>query len=329
MEKPTPPHPQRHNMDLLDRRDPVAVARARGKRVLIAGGGIGGLTLALTLHRYGLDCIVFEQSEEMHELGVGINTLPHAIKELAELDLLPALDSVGIRTHELIYLNRFGQEVWREKRGMHAGHSQPQFSIHRGHLRGLLWRAVCERLPPEALRCGHRLAGFEQDGKDVIAYFVDREGRAIASEPGTALIAADGIHSAARAILHPDDPGIRWQGIMTWRGAVEAPSFLDGNSMAIARDMQDKLVLYPIASAAGGRRLTYWAVAIQTGDGRARRRRSATTGAVLARSTRSCQRSGASICLSSMLRHWYARRRNSLNIPCAIEIPCRGGHREG
>jgi len=239
---------------------------AGAERVLIAGGGIGGLTLALSLHQQGLDCIVFEQGEEIRELGVGINMLPHAIKELAELDLLPALDSVGIRTHELIYLNRFGQEVWREKRGMHAGHSQPQFSIHRGHLHGVLWRAACERLAPEALRCGHRLAALEQDDRDVVAHFVDRGGRVIASERGSALIAADGIHSAARAILHPDDPGIRWQGIMMWRGAVESPPFLDGNSMAIAGDMQEKLVLYPIARAADGRRLTNWVVCIRTGD---------------------------------------------------------------
>lgn len=147
---------------------------ARGERVLIAGGGIGGLTLALSLH-HGLDCTVFEQSEEMRELGVGINILPQAIKELAELDLLPALDSVGIRTHELICLNRFGQGGV-EKRGIHAGHSQPQFSIHHGHLHGVLWRAARGRLPPEALRGGHRLGAFERDGKDVVAHLVDRGG---------------------------------------------------------------------------------------------------------------------------------------------------------
>jgi 2-polyprenyl-6-methoxyphenol hydroxylase-like FAD-dependent oxidoreductase len=102
--------------------------------ILIAGAGIGGLTLALSLHERGIPCILFEQASEVRELGVGINTLPHAIRELAALGLLPALDAVGIRTHELIYMNRFGQEVWREPRGMHAGHDVPQFSIHRGHL---------------------------------------------------------------------------------------------------------------------------------------------------------------------------------------------------
>jgi 5-methylphenazine-1-carboxylate 1-monooxygenase len=77
-------------------------------KVLIAGGGIGGLTTAMMLHARGIDCEIFEQSDRIHELGVGINTLPHAIKELAALGLLPRLDEVGIRTYELFYTNRFG-----------------------------------------------------------------------------------------------------------------------------------------------------------------------------------------------------------------------------
>jgi 2-polyprenyl-6-methoxyphenol hydroxylase-like FAD-dependent oxidoreductase len=237
--------------------------------ILIAGAGIGGLTLALSLQERGIPCIVCEQAAEMRALGVGINTLPHAIRELADLGLLPALDATGIRTHELIYVNRFGQEVWREKRGMHAGHAVPQFSIHRGQLQSVLWRAACERLPPDALRTGHRLSGFARDDGGVIATFVNRAGGEMARLRGTALVAADGIHSAARAILHPEDPGIRWQGIMMWRGAIPWPAFLDGDSMVIAGDMAEKLVLYPIGRAADGRRMTNWVVCIRTGDGTA------------------------------------------------------------
>jgi len=234
--------------------------------ILIAGAGVGGLTLALSLHERGIPCRVFEQAVEVRPLGVGINTLPHAIKELADLGLLPALDATGIRTHELIYVNRFGQEVWREKRGMHAGHAMPQFSIHRGNLQRVIWEAAKARMP-EALRVGHRLAGFEQDADGITATFVDRTGTVVATERGDALVAADGIHSAARAILHPEDPGIRWQGIMMWRGAIEWPPFLDGDSMIIAGDMTEKIVLYPIGRGSEGRRLTNWVVCIKTGDG--------------------------------------------------------------
>ena len=241
--------------------------QVQGGPILIAGGGIGGLTLALSLRERNIPCIVFEQSEEIRALGVGINTLPHAIKELADLGLLPALDATGIRTHELIYLNRFGQEIWREMRGMHAGHSVPQFSIHRGNLHAVLWRAAGTRLAEDQLRTGHRLTGFVQDDTGVTASFADRSGAVVARVRGSALIAADGIHSVVRSILHPDDPGIRWQGIMMWRGATDWPVFLDGDSMVIAGDMDLKLVLYPIARAAAGKRLTNWVICIKSGEG--------------------------------------------------------------
>jgi 2-polyprenyl-6-methoxyphenol hydroxylase-like FAD-dependent oxidoreductase len=193
---------------------------------------------------------------------VGINTLPHAIRELAALDLLPALDAVAIRTRELRYLNRFGQEIWKEPRGVWAGHEVPQFSIHRGHLHQVLWQAAEARLPVGALLRNARLQSFAQDEAGVTAQLVD--GRSLR---GDVLIGADGIHSAIRAHLHPDDGGIRWNGIQMWRGAVEWPAFEGGDTMIIAGDMKEKLVLYPIAPGASATtRLTNWVVCAQIGD---------------------------------------------------------------
>src|SRR6186713_2964568 len=131
-------------------------------KVIIAGGGIGGLTTALMLHARGIDCELFEQAEGIRELGVGINTLPHAIKELQQLGLLERLDAVAIRTHELIYTNRFGQEIWREPRGLDAGYDVPQFSIHRGRLQAVIYEAVIARLGAGAVRTGRRLGAFAQ-----------------------------------------------------------------------------------------------------------------------------------------------------------------------
>ena len=230
--------------------------------VLIAGGGVGGLALALMLHQRGIGCTVLEAAAEVKPLGVGINTLPHAIRELAALDLLPALDGVGIRTRELRYLNRFGQEIWQEPRGIWAGHEVPQFSIHRGHLHQVLWRAAEARLPNGALLRNARLQNFTQNAHGVTAHLAD--GRSLS---GDVLIGADGIHSIIRAALHPDDGGIRWNGIQMWRGAVEWPAFEGGDTMIVAGDMKEKLVLYPIAPGASpATRLTNWVVCAQIGD---------------------------------------------------------------
>src|SRR6201989_3094473 len=132
-------------------------------KVIIVGGGIGGLTTALMLHAPGTHCAIYEQSDALRELGVGINTLPHAIKELAELGLLERLDAVGIRTYELFYTNRFGQEIRRELRGTDAGYEVPQFSIHRGRLQAVIYQAVRARLGESHIHTGHRLGSFRED----------------------------------------------------------------------------------------------------------------------------------------------------------------------
>ena len=234
--------------------------------ILVVGGGIGGLATALALHRRGLGSRVCEQSPQIRELGVGINTLPHAIGRLAELGLLERLDAVAVRTYELIYMNRFGQEIWRELRGLDAGHPVPQFSIHRGRLQGVLRDAVVERLGDDAICTGHRLARFEQDENGVTAVLVDATGAALETVRAQALVGADGIHSTVRAAIVPGEPPPRWNGTMLWRGVIDWPVFLTGRSMIIAGGMEAKMVVYPIgAGSDGDHRLTNWAVMARTG----------------------------------------------------------------
>jgi 2-polyprenyl-6-methoxyphenol hydroxylase-like FAD-dependent oxidoreductase len=239
--------------------------------VVIVGGGIGGLATALSLHEAGIDCTVFEQVRELRELGVGINTLPHAIKELAALGLLPALDRAGIRTRELIYANRFGQTVWRELRGTDAGFDTPQFSIHRGKLHGVLLAAVQERLGADAVRTGCRLISFAECGDRVVARFERRDGSDVFEVECDALVGADGIHSTVRAAFYPDEGPPVWNGMMLWRGAANWPVYVDGRTMVIAGGMGQKFVFYPIHAdpAAPERRLTNWAVMARIGDGTA------------------------------------------------------------
>jgi len=239
-------------------------------KAIIVGGGIGGLATALMLHARGLDCEVFEQADAVRELGVGINTLPHAIKELAELGLLERLDAVGIRTFELFYTNRFGQEIWREPRGLDAGYELPQFSIHRGRLQAVIYQAVRARLGESRIHTGCRLGSFRADDSGVTAYFFGRDGSHRHTARGDVLIGADGIHSTVREVLFPNEGPPRWNGLMLWRGAIDWPAFLTGRSMVVAGGLAAKVVIYPIAEGTRpDRRLTNWAVVGRVGDGSA------------------------------------------------------------
>jgi 2-polyprenyl-6-methoxyphenol hydroxylase-like FAD-dependent oxidoreductase len=197
--------------------------------------------------------------------------LPHAVKELASLGLLPALDAAGIRTRELVYANRLGQTVWQELRGTDAGYATPQFSIHRGKLHGVLLRAVLERLGAARVRRDCRLVGFHERAGHVIAAFERRDAQERIEVAGDALIGADGIHSRVRSLLYPDEGRPVWNGLMLWRGAAEWPVYADGRTMVIAGGNAAKFVIYPIHAdpSKPKTRLTNWAVMAHIGDGTA------------------------------------------------------------
>jgi 5-methylphenazine-1-carboxylate 1-monooxygenase len=235
-------------------------------KILIIGGGIGGLVTALSLHRAGIDVDIYEQAQELRELGVGINVLPHAIKGIAALGLLPALDTAGIRTRELIYANRHGQAVWRELRGIDAGYEVPQLSIHRGKLLGVLLQAVLVRLGASRLHTDHRLLEFVEGDGRITATFENRSGeKSEAAADG--LVGADGIHSRVRSIFYPNEGPPLWSGMMLWRGATPWPVYEDGRTMVIAGGNAAKFVFYPIHfdPAQPGARLTNWAVMARLG----------------------------------------------------------------
>src|ERR1700741_5419108 len=203
-------------------------------KAIIVGGGIGGVTNRLMVVSRGIYWELYKKADSIRELGVGINTLPHAIRELAGIGLLDRLDDIAVRTYELFYLTRHGQQVWHEKRGLDAGHDVPQFSIHRGRLQGVIHQAVIERLGSDAVKTGCRLGAFTQDEGGVTAYFFHRSGAHTGTARGDILIGADGIHSKVRQTLFPDEGGPCWNGLMLWRGARDWPVFLTGRSMIIA-----------------------------------------------------------------------------------------------
>ncbi|SEI16456.1 flavin-dependent oxidoreductase [Tardiphaga sp. OK245] len=216
--------------------------------VLIAGGGIGGLTLALSLHQIGVPCRVFESVPALRPLGVGINVLPHAVRELIELGLHDQLDASGVRTRELAFFSKHGKPIWSEPRGIEAGYKWPQFSIHRGRLQQILLDTAIERLGAENILTSHHLTGWTETPEGIRADFIDKAtGKSAGSYDGTLLIAADGIHSAIRQKLYPQEGAPLWNGRILWRGITRSDAFLTGRTMIMAGHEILKFVCYPIS----------------------------------------------------------------------------------
>ncbi|ETR76824.1 hypothetical protein X566_03685 [Afipia sp. P52-10] len=228
--------------------------------ILIAGGGIGGLALALSLHQIGMSCRVFESVSELKPLGVGINVLPHAGRELIELGLLDKLDAAGVRTKELAYFSKHGKPIWSEPRGLDAGYKWPQFSIHRGTLQQILLDAVLERIGRDNVLTSHHLTGWDETADGVRATFIDKAtGKPQGSRDGTLLIAADGIHSAVRETLYPQEGAPIWNGRILWRGITTGDSYLSGRTMIMAGHQHVKFVCYPISQEdSQGRQQINW-----------------------------------------------------------------------
>jgi len=219
-------------------------------KVLIAGAGIGGLTLALMLHKRGIECEVFESVRELKPLGVGINLLPHAANEMRQIGMLETLRANAIETSALHYYNQYGQTIWEEARGLAAGYPVPQLSIHRGELQLLLAQAVVERLGAERLHTGMSFESLKQDEHGVTAFFRNRKDNRLEEVRGDVLIGADGIHSAVRKFFYPQGDAFRFSGRILWRAITFADPYLDGRTMFMAGHQDQKFVAYPLAATA-------------------------------------------------------------------------------
>jgi 2-polyprenyl-6-methoxyphenol hydroxylase-like FAD-dependent oxidoreductase len=242
--------------------------------VIVIGGGIGGLTLALCLHHAGIGSRVYEQAPQIDALGVGINILPHATRELARLGLDDALARESVATREAAFFNRFGQLIYREPLGRDAGYEHAQYSIHRGELQRVLANAVRHRLGNDALTAGWTCVGAETRGDHVIARFRDTQsGADLPPQRAEAVVACDGLHSVIRSQLHPEEGPPRYSGVNMWRGVSVWEPILTGASMIRAGWLTTgKMVIYPIRDHVdgAGRQLVNWVAELETREHRRR-----------------------------------------------------------
>ena len=241
--------------------------------VIIIGAGIGGLTLGLNLHRAGIPCRIYESVPEVRAIGVGINLLPHATKELAALGLEAALAKVAIATKDATFFNRFGQLIYQEPLGRAAGYDHPQFSIHRGDLQMVLLDAFRDRAGADRLVVNRHCLGVAQDEAGVTVTFSDGPGgKERFALRGRVAIACDGINSAVRKQFFPDEGEPRYSGVNMWRGVTRWKPMLSGASMVRAGWLSHgKMVIYPIREAgADGLQLINWVAEIETPNYRKR-----------------------------------------------------------
>ena len=214
--------------------------------VIVAGGGIAGMTMALTCHQLELPVIVHESVKTIEPLGVGINLQPNAVRELFELGLETDLAEIGIQAKEWALVGKNGNDVWSEPRGLDAGYRWPQYSVHRGHLQMMLYQQVLKRLGPKAVISDSRLKSYTNDNDQVLAHFVDSDGKDQKVE-GSILVGADGLHSSVRAQMHPNDGPPKWGGAVMWRGTTQAKPIRTGASFVLLGKLEQRFVCYPIS----------------------------------------------------------------------------------
>jgi 2-polyprenyl-6-methoxyphenol hydroxylase-like FAD-dependent oxidoreductase len=201
------------------------------------------------MHQIGVPCVVLESVRHLEPLGVGINLQPNAVRELYELAIGPdQLGAIGLQTREFVLVGLNGKEVYAEPRGLHAGYKWPQYSVHRGGLQMLLYRTALDRLGSGAVRTGMAVTGYipDDDGEGVRALVETQDGQHLEIE-GSLLIGADGLHSAVRAQMHPEQPPIQWGGAIMWRGVTPGVPIRTGASFVGLGTHRHRVVFYPIA----------------------------------------------------------------------------------
>ncbi|MEZ5842904.1 MAG: FAD-dependent monooxygenase [Hyphomicrobiaceae bacterium] len=236
-------------------------------KIIISGGGIGGLAAALALVARGIDVAVYEQADEVRELGVGLQLTPEAVGVLDGLGLAERLAASAVAIETAIYVGRHGGVVWRESRGRSAGAPHAYLAVHRGRLLRMLLDALRAKGGHRAVRAGAQVAAIAEEADGVTVTLKSRDGRLVGTDKGDAVVAAEGIHSAQRRRLYPKEGPPRWSGAMLWRGALELPQFLDGHTLVVAGGIGVKCLVMPVAAGTKpGTQLVHWLIGARVAE---------------------------------------------------------------
>jgi salicylate hydroxylase/6-hydroxynicotinate 3-monooxygenase len=170
-----------------------------GKRsIAIVGAGMGGLAVAATLRRVGIDAQVYEQAARFDRIGAGIQMMPNSMKVLRGIGIEDRLRRTAFAPYS--HLNRIGDtgEITRELPMPESLYDAPYLCMHRADLHGALLSAV----PPDIIHLDKRLVGLDQARGHVTLSFADGT-----RSSADAVIGADGVHSIVRDIVvGPDEP---------------------------------------------------------------------------------------------------------------------------
>lgn len=216
--------------------------------IVIAGAGVGGLAAALSLQAAGLRGVrIMEAASAFQPLGVGLNMLPNAVRELTELDIFDEVAAQAVPTAELAFFHRSGGLIWSEPRGLAAGYHWPQLSLSRIHLINVLREAVMRRLGPGAIQTDARVSRVLPLAHGRVRVLLEHQHPCrTTSIEADMLIGADGLHSAVRTHFAPEEGEPCWNGMMMWRGTTWARPHLSGRTMTVIGDDEKKFVTYPI-----------------------------------------------------------------------------------